>query len=660
MPRCGCGQGCSCRVLGIDPIFVEGNGSASTPYIISLEHNGQTGACALVSAIGDHAGPGLRYNRPCELATYASADAGNQVGYGSDGGLYVPDPDNELPPSLRCVRTVEWLAAQEFWHGGYNGAGSNIAPYGSMSAIEHAAALNLPAIRIRPKITADGRMVIINEPDLTRPADYSPPALVEGTEPKDVPSQTIRAMTNRVANWYGLGYDDEPMHFVSDAWADYGDRFVWFLYLDNADVDAGQHLAVRDEILAWCMQDQVVVCTGQSRRSALQPLTDAGIAIGAFVNAAALESGLTPQEVLDAGCTWALLERDIAPDALTPWAESALNAVQVNVSVRVQADAARDAGMAGVLSLDPPYTSRTGYVGRDQWFTQSMMSGQLSAATVLRNLYRREAPRGVKRPSGGWIFPTQSTIRGGTVLFGFAENTPSTAYGWDVEIVFHQDGGQMTAGSAGLAFATTDDTPVSAWAPNATDDMWFHGTDVLPAPNGYVFTFTAAGNMTLYRLDNGATTQLATAAPVGGGIVRSEVYPFRCEIEGDTVRAVRLDPESGNPVQTVEATDATHRGVYVHGYKYIGDTALEWDVAFRNLTPSAPAQRLDDDTAGILAGPRIDEPAATADPLPPDQDDGWEDSVPPIPPEAGPSDEPYPPPLTGPDPEHPIKPTGGV
>jgi hypothetical protein len=90
MSRCGCGSTvCSCAVAGGLGISVTGNGSASTPYIITLNlDTGDGAACTEVMAcVGSNLGPGLEFVDNT-LSVDISSDTGNMTDFGSDDGIY--------------------------------------------------------------------------------------------------------------------------------------------------------------------------------------------------------------------------------------------------------------------------------------------------------------------------------------------------------------------------------------------------------------------------------------------------------------------------------------------------------------------------------------------------------------------------------------------
>lgn len=87
MARCQCGSsgGCDCVVQAGANTTVTGTGSAANPYVVSSITN-----CAQVRAcLSD--GNGINYNPATgNIAACLSADAGNNIAFGTDGCLFVP------------------------------------------------------------------------------------------------------------------------------------------------------------------------------------------------------------------------------------------------------------------------------------------------------------------------------------------------------------------------------------------------------------------------------------------------------------------------------------------------------------------------------------------------------------------------------------------
>ncbi|MFH8577104.1 glycine-rich domain-containing protein [Streptomyces zaomyceticus] len=78
MARCGCQGGCSCAIGGAGAINVTGNGSASAPFVVSVD---------LAELL--QAGPGITYDPSTGTISVAlSADPGNATTFGSDNGLF--------------------------------------------------------------------------------------------------------------------------------------------------------------------------------------------------------------------------------------------------------------------------------------------------------------------------------------------------------------------------------------------------------------------------------------------------------------------------------------------------------------------------------------------------------------------------------------------
>jgi hypothetical protein len=78
MARCGCQGGCSCAIDGAGAVNVTGNGSASSPFVVSVD---------LAELL--QAGPGITYDPVTgTISVSLSADPGNATTFGSDNGVF--------------------------------------------------------------------------------------------------------------------------------------------------------------------------------------------------------------------------------------------------------------------------------------------------------------------------------------------------------------------------------------------------------------------------------------------------------------------------------------------------------------------------------------------------------------------------------------------
>lgn len=99
MARCGCGGGqCACSVIAGPGVTVDGSGSVANPYIISTEVTcDQVRPCFT-------AGDGASYDPATGvIGARPSTDAGNELEYGSDGGLLVPSSEVTCEDVRPCI-----------------------------------------------------------------------------------------------------------------------------------------------------------------------------------------------------------------------------------------------------------------------------------------------------------------------------------------------------------------------------------------------------------------------------------------------------------------------------------------------------------------------------------------------------------------------------
>ncbi|MFC8723780.1 H-type lectin domain-containing protein [Streptomyces bacillaris] len=73
------------------PVSLSGTGATGDPVRIGLSYDGETGCDAIAACVGDHLDAPLTYDGVTgQLGVRTSADPGNLVQAGSDGGLFVP------------------------------------------------------------------------------------------------------------------------------------------------------------------------------------------------------------------------------------------------------------------------------------------------------------------------------------------------------------------------------------------------------------------------------------------------------------------------------------------------------------------------------------------------------------------------------------------
>lgn len=86
MARCGCGGGlCACTVQGGTNVSVSGTGSAANPYVVSVDVPCEDVRSCL------SAGDGIDFDQGTGvISAELSAQPGNNIAIGPDGGLWVP------------------------------------------------------------------------------------------------------------------------------------------------------------------------------------------------------------------------------------------------------------------------------------------------------------------------------------------------------------------------------------------------------------------------------------------------------------------------------------------------------------------------------------------------------------------------------------------
>lgn len=130
MARCGCGGGqCTCTVVAGTGVTVDGSGSVANPYIVSAE--GVT--CDQVRPCFS-AGDGAAYDPATGvIEARPSTDAGNNLEFGTDGGLMVPDgvDCDQVRPCFSAGDGAAYDAATGVISGRLSGDAGNNATFGT-------------------------------------------------------------------------------------------------------------------------------------------------------------------------------------------------------------------------------------------------------------------------------------------------------------------------------------------------------------------------------------------------------------------------------------------------------------------------------------------------------------------------------------------------
>ncbi|RPK58355.1 hypothetical protein EES44_24225 [Streptomyces sp. ADI96-15] len=110
LARCGCGGGqCNCSVIAGNGTSVDGTGSTANPYVISVEPP----ACEDVRGCFS-AGDGISFDESTGvISARPSADEGNGVSFGSDGGLLVPASEVSCEDVRPCFSAGDGLTYDE-------------------------------------------------------------------------------------------------------------------------------------------------------------------------------------------------------------------------------------------------------------------------------------------------------------------------------------------------------------------------------------------------------------------------------------------------------------------------------------------------------------------------------------------------------------------
>ncbi len=404
---CGCVGECGCVYKAGPGIRVTGTGTSRDPGIISLATPLTGEACnAVMSCVAAKLGNGLTFSpTDSKIAVKISADGGNTVSFGTDGGVYASGSGSGGGGGFA---TVAGLVAQTTpVVGGTYGAGSSMWPEGTIEPYEEAVNLGLPLIHVPVRRSEEQLVWAINNRDVRF---YDPDDDDPGTPP--APTNNTANSTEFISmalgkrqrftpggrpngNTFNPWYADEQGYFgfqhrqafgmatVADVLQTVNRRSVCYLQVKDLGQSANdtwiplQTFVALDKVIRQQGAAQSVIVgaelpvgTGQfatDRQSIMDGLNivkASGVAIAAHLPSVEMIDANTPASLVAAGFTWVMIQNAIAdntPAKVKPYKDAGLNVLLYNTQRQWQYNLAKDTtkfgagGLKGVLSTDPLY-----------------------------------------------------------------------------------------------------------------------------------------------------------------------------------------------------------------------------------------------------------------------------------------------------------------
>lgn len=633
MARCGCGDLCNCAEQGRYGHAVGGAGTANNPYIHRFDPR-----------VDNILGTGLAWNETNhKLSVHISNDAGNIIRPGSDGGLYAyAEGGDNPPPSFGA--TVAALPATDIV-GGHGGAGFYIVPDSTISGYRAAVTYSLDLTYVPVQTLRDGISVVCPDTTLQRLTNgyrqaWQPDIASKG--PADLDVQTWRNIPFMASRYYWqappgtvgdvdvvtnapnnakvrlpfiaadgrhallspqMGYfgGGEPPQqggtFLSDVAAEIGNRIVMVLHTESAR-DYDDMIRVITRFGLW---SSVIVVS--SDLDLLAGYTSLKIPTGIMNDPVQNPAPPTPQQVVDAGCTWALLSVRHPDSTIVPYKDAGLSVLGYYARYQSHYKRVNAIGIRGAITGDPVYYSgpkpSNNYRYRKDtadWRNITVDYGRFTDGIALSDVHPDYRGRGVQGgnyfligPDASWRTfapsdPNPSDNFGSWyVQQGWCcpivegnEPTSSLAIIWDYAFVF--TAGNMHANNMmTLAFGIENDHEFRDGVPANRGSR----------SQGYVFVENSAGHGVLFQIDAGQA-----AKQLGEG-------QFGAHSNGVALRrGITLETDK---IQVVDQTGAVKISVpgaptYHGGYVYLGKRDYQIDAThdgkfslqtsyFRTYTP---------------------------------------------------------------------------
>jgi len=608
MPKCGCGDVCTCRVQGGLGITVPGTGNEDNPYIANID-----GAAVSGPGIGWSAnkftvritpGGGLEFDAAGNLKT---------TGGGGGGGVTYPATVAALEAS-----TSEII-------GGSLGAGFYAKPEGLLSSFRHGMSVGLDMMSVGVRFLRDGTPVVHLYENLDQ----------NGLPGDQVQNQDLNRWQSTLVSKAGwaMFYDQElfgnpPSNGSTLGWFGYyepgqyglttleevlrefGGKVVLNLHLLFPLLNAqGEFVAptpswrtdlflgrVRDMIERFALQNSVIVSAyALSIPSGVQPprinvldwFASAGIRVGAQLDTPG-DLTTVPAANYPATWTWVFMSASLTKAQIQPYVNKPLHVIIYGVSRRYLRDTLvrlpNGAGAKGVLSADPEYYgAKFGERHRDtvpRFVYQTVKPGYLPPNGGDNIAYVGSTARGSYRLGLNRIYldrnipaplnPDQQTK---WVTFGsFIPNPAPTSFAIDFGI--GMDGVQPTGGYRWVTFGfgmLTDHAFRDRWQPNgqpafAPDPVnW-------PLDSGYAFLIDTNGFVFLQGWQQGSRTEMFPGAlpPAVRAINQNVPVYFRIGVNQNGIRLSDSSYNAGTNTYTQGALIAdiktdlakAYRGLY--------------------------------------------------------------------------------------------------
>lgn len=577
MSRCGCSSQCSCIVTGAGGILVTGNGSPSNPYVVTPVGEDPAFCAAVGTCLAAIAGPGLIYSPASnQLQVKLSADDGNTLSFGSDGGLF--DAGGSGPTPDTGGKTVAGLPPTGIAGSWGQGAGYLIAPDGMEESFRQAVALQLDITSFTARALADGTLVCAPSSDMTQyitKLGDGKEAWVEniadnglGRFKRYQVTPGDPAKNDMTIGWWGWLANNNPSGFqtVTEVFGICGRRTV----LSVQPGDAESWGSLLELILVYGLTKSVIVHQvfdfTADALSNFAAYKNAGVACMQRVRSDADAGVLTADALKAAGVGWVCVETAVSDATITAYKDAGLQVLMHTHSHHFETDRATTLGIRGVLAEDPVYASKDASRYRYPANRLGSMNGQrhwwYGMLTVNTWNGARWSGSNINSNYRGYFYSwsnddTSFHLNTGTgnrafgVLLGAITPPNPQRYTFTVNVRFNTapaDKGRWV----GAAFAAPNDRP---W-----DSLGVGGPN-----SGYAFGLSYDGMLRAWKSDPVGGPVTYTPVATGLAMALNKTFPVTVAVDPDKI-VITCNGKS------LTINDKTFRGPYAHVCKHEGTT----------------------------------------------------------------------------------------
>jgi hypothetical protein len=615
MPRCGCGDQCTCLIEGGIGVDLSGTGNANNKYVVDLDGAEVAGAgiswsanqfSAKLAAAG-----GLEFDGTGAIRTTV---AGGAAGTGATVAALVLKGKDVL--------------------GGALGAGFMIKPPDLYSTFEYGLQIGLDMMQVPVRFLSDGTPVVRTSDVLARTSPAMAGAYVQDQDPHrwrtlvDRPGRKLYPDDNNTIGrndpsegHYGYletGQRD-GLSTLSDVFRRVGRRTVLVLdlrfpprnvagnYVDPTPlwrIDA--FLArVKALITQYSLSDSVIVTTADLTVAATQGVLDVldyfnplGVALAPMLITTTDAAAHPADGTWPATWKWVFLSSALPRATIDTYvakvvAGAPLNVILFNVARQylrrtlvnsnAQTAGATGAGARGVLSPDPEYYSGEINNYRYRQATPTLDTGTLKHGLLPSTGDNVESMtcmrRGFLRGGYNAVWMDSSVVKPAGSASAWSlmpgANPLESPTSWAVDLGFGFDSLSGSYGQMMLAFGVATDHTFRDPLQQPVPDQ-----NLYPLDSGYVLSFDMNGYLWLFAYDRGVRTNMvvqqrpygAAPLPIGGAgwtdPYRGKPYYFRLGVNANGLRVSTI-PSIGGVASAVlydvkTALAKTYRGAYVY------------------------------------------------------------------------------------------------